>query len=78
MWTLLHCCWDVRWYSHCGEQYGGSSETQSCRTTQHSHSRAYIQTAVIQKDSRTPVLIAALFTTAQMWEQPKYPLTVNE
>jgi len=22
--TLLHCCGNVNWYSHCGEQYGGS------------------------------------------------------
>ena len=24
--TLLHCCWDVRWYNHYGEQYGGTLE----------------------------------------------------
>ena len=29
----------------------------------------------IQKDTCTPVLTAALFTIAETWKQPKYPLT---
>ena len=28
-----------------------------------------------QKDTCTPVFIAALFTIAKTWKQPKYPLT---
>ena len=31
--------------------------------------------ALIQKDACTPVFIAALFTTAQTWKQPKCPST---
>ena len=27
-----------------------------------------------QKDTRTPVFFAALFTIARTWKQPKYPL----
>ena len=28
-----------------------------------------------RKDAHTPMFIAALFTTAKTWEQPKCPLT---
>ena len=28
---------------------------------------------LIQKDTCTPVFIAALFTIAKIWKQPKYP-----
>ena len=30
---------------------------------------------LIQKDTRTPVFIAALFTIAKTWKQPKCPST---
>ena len=30
---------------------------------------------IIQKDTCTPMFIAALFTTAKTWKQPKCPLT---
>ena len=42
---------------------------------QQSHSWACIQTTVIQKDTCTPMFIAALFTTAKTWKQPKCPST---
>ena len=29
----------------------------------------------IEKDTCTPVFIAALFTIARIWKQPRYPLT---
>ena len=32
-----------------------------------------MQTTVIQKDPCTPVVIAALFTIAKTWKQPKCP-----
>ena len=31
--------------------------------------------ALIRKDTCTPMFIAALFTTARAWKQPKCPLT---
>lgn len=31
------------------------------------------QKTLIQKDTFTPVFIAALFTVAKIWEQPKCP-----
>ena len=35
----------------------------------------YLDKAVIQKDTYTPMFIAALLTIAKTWKQPKYPLT---
>jgi len=30
---------------------------------------------IIQRDARTPMFTAALFTTAKTWKQPKCPMT---
>ena len=35
----------------------------------------YLEKTVIRKDTCTPVFIAALFTIAKTWKQPKCPLT---
>ena len=35
----------------------------------------YPEKTMIQKDTRTPMFTAALFTIARTWKQPKYPLT---
>ena len=35
----------------------------------------YPEKTIIQKDTWSPALIAALFTIAKTWKQPKYPLT---
>ena len=35
----------------------------------------YLDKTIIQKDTYTPVFIAALFTRAKTWKQPKCPLT---
>ena len=44
--------------------------------TQQSHSWAYYpEKTVIQKDTCTPMFIAALFTIANTWKQPKCPST---
>ena len=41
-----------------------------------SHSWTYIQIKnMIQKDAYIPMFIAALFTIAKTWKQPKCPLT---
>ena len=37
----------------------------------------YLDKTIIQKDTCTPMFIAALFTIAKTWEQPKCP-TTNE
>ena len=33
----------------------------------------YLEKTIIQKDTYTPMFIAALFTTAKKWKQSKYP-----
>ena len=44
--------------------------------TQQSHSWAYTpEKTIIQKDICIPMFIAALFTIARSWKQPKCPLT---
>ena len=35
----------------------------------------YPDKTLIRKDTRTPMFIAALFTIAKTWKQPKCPLT---
>ena len=35
----------------------------------------YLEKTIIQKDTCTPVFIAALFTIAKTWKQPKCPST---
>ena len=35
----------------------------------------YLDKTTIQKDTCTPIFIAALFATAKTWKQPKCPLT---
>ena len=71
---------NVNWCSHYGEQYGGS--LKNWKLSHHmilqSHSWAYIQKIqkiLIQKDSCTPMFIAALLTMAKTWKQPKCPST---
>ena len=34
----------------------------------------HLNKTIIQKDANTPVFIAALFTIAKIWKQPKCPL----
>ena len=35
----------------------------------------YPEKTIIQKNTHTPMFIAALFTIARTWKQPKYPST---
>ena len=42
---------------------------------QQSHFWGYIQRKTVQKETRTPVFIAALFTIVKTWKQPKCPST---
>ena len=46
--------------------------------TQQLHCLAYtLRETTIEKDTWTPVFIAALFTIARTWKQPRCPLTVE-
>ena len=35
----------------------------------------YLDKTIIQRDTRTPMFIVALFSKAKTWKQPKCPLT---
>ena len=69
---------NVNWYSHYGEQYGGSLKKLKIEL---SYDPAipllgiYPEKTIIQKDTFTPKVIAALFTIARTWKQPKCPST---
>ena len=71
---------NVNWYSHYGKQYGGSLKKLKIELhmIQQFHFWVFIQRkqkTLSQKDICTPVFIAALFTIAKIWKQPKCPLT---
>ena len=67
---------NVNWYNHYGKQYGPTSEnyTLNYHMNKQSHSWAYIQTK-LEDDTCTYMFIAAVFTIAKTWKQPKHPLT---
>ena len=69
----------VNWYIHYGKWYGGTLENIALNTElPYDPERLllgiYPDKTTIQKDIRTPMFIAAQFTIAQTWKQPKCPL----
>ena len=67
---------NVNWCSHYGEQYGGSlTKTELSYDPAIPLLGIYLERTLTQRDTRTPMLIAALFTIAKTWKQPKCPLT---
>ena len=63
---------NVSWYNNYGDQYGDTIEL--------SHDPAiplfgiYPDKTLLKKDTCTCMLLAALFTIAKTWKQPKFPL----
>ena len=69
---------NVNWHSHYGKKYGGSSTKTKIELPYDPAIpllSMYWDKTIIRKDTRTPVFIAALFTEAKTWKQPKCPLT---
>ena len=69
---------NVNCYSHYGEQYGGSLKKLKIELPYEPASPLlgiYPEKTIIQKDTCTPVFIAALFTIARTRKQPKCPST---
>ena len=69
---------NVSWYSHYGEQYGGTLEnhTQNYHMTQKILLLGiYPDKTFLKKDTCTCMFTEALFTIAKTWKQPKCPLT---
>ena len=75
--TLLHCWWECKsvqplWKT--AWRFLRKLKFELSLTLK-SHSWAYIQTKLIQKDTSTPVFSAALVTTVKTQKQPKCPTT---
>ena len=69
---------NVNWYSHYGEQYGGSLEKVKIELPYDPAiplPSIYPEETIIRKDTFTPMFIEALFTVARIWKQPKIPST---
>ena len=67
---------NVNWYSHCGEQYGGSLKKLKIELPYD----PTIPPLGIYREKHgpkgcTPMFIAALFTIARTWKQPRCPST---
>ena len=76
--TLLYCWGNVNWCSHYGKQCGDSLKILKIGLP---YDLAilllgiYLEKTLIQKDTCILVFIAALFTIAKTWKQPKCPST---
>ena len=68
---------NVTWYSHYGEEYGGSSKLKIDLPYDPAIPLLgiYPEKTIIQKESCTTMFIAALFTIGRTWNQPKCPST---
>ena len=69
---------NVNWYSHYGEQYGGSLKKLKLELPCDPAIPLlgiYLEKNMVQKDTCTPMFIVALFTIAKTWKQPKCPST---
>ena len=64
---------NVNWCGHYGEQYGGSLKIKLPYDPAIPLLGIYPDKTIIPKDACIPVFIAALFTTARTWKQPKCP-----
>ena len=64
---------NVNWYSHYGEQYGGSLKKLKIELPNDPAIPLlglYPEKTLIQKESSTTMFTAALFTIARTWKQP--------
>ena len=68
---------NVNWYSHYGRRYGDSLKTRNKTAIWPSILTlgTYPEETKLEKDTCIPLFIAALFTTARTWKQPRCPLT---
>ena len=69
---------DINLYSHYGEQYGGSLKKLKIELPYDPAIPLlviYPEKTIIQEDTCTPMFIAAVFTIARSWKQPKCPST---
>ena len=65
------------WYSHYGRQYGESLKKIGIKPPYDPIIPLlgmYLDKTKTEKDTCIPMFIAALFTIASTWKQPRYPL----
>ena len=68
----------VNWYSHCGRWYENSLKKPGIKPPYHPAIPLlgiYLEETKIEKDTCIPLFIAALFTIARTWKQPRCPST---
>jgi len=68
--------WNVNWCSHYREQYGISFKKLKIELPYdlvNPLPGIHLEKTILQKDSCTPLFIAAVFTIARTWKQPKCP-----
>ena len=69
---------NVKWYSCCGKQYGGSSKKKTRTTMWYSSTTSgYIPERIKRRNPNGYLYIlitVALFTTVERWKQPKHPV----
>ena len=68
----------VNWYSHYGRWYGDSLKNVGIKplyVPAISLLGIYPEETKIERDTRIPLFIAALFTIARTWKRPRCPLT---
>ena len=74
---LLHCWWEYKLVQPLWRTVWRFLKRLEIELhmIQQSHSWAYPEKTLIQKDTCTPMFIAALFTIAKTWKQSKCPST---
>ena len=65
---------NVNWYSHWGEQYGGSVKKLKMELL-YDPAVPLLRKVMIWEETCIPTFTAALFTVANSWEQPQRPST---
>ena len=76
--TLLHCWWNVNWYSHYGRRYGESLKKLGIKLPYDPAIPLldiYPEETKIEKGTCIPLFLAALFKIAKTWKQPRCPST---
>ena len=75
--TFLYCWWECKEHSHCGEQCGDSLKKPEIELPYNSAIPLlgiHTKETRVKRDICMPVFIAALFTIAWTWKQPRCPL----
>ena len=76
--TLLHCWWECRLVQPLWKtvwRFLRKLKVELPYDPAISLLGVYPDKSIVLKDTRTPMVIAALFTIAKTWKQPKCPLT---